>query len=240
MSDHDRFDELAVGHVLGGLSGPDAHTFRSHLATCGDCRQRVAELRGIAAELTEVERDERSRAQLQTEVARRDEVERDAPTRPRRFTVGHATAVVVALLVVMAGVAFWNLHLRTVIQAYESMTTSQSEALRELADGVELDARFEQGVRGRLVSNGQQVAFTLSGLEVAETDVVTVWLTDADGLTSQRARAPGALLTGGTYAAVVETTGATRLQVTVESATPIAEPDGPVLVDSALQAADDG
>jgi anti-sigma factor RsiW len=70
---HERYDGLALDHVLGGLSGRAASEFRSHLASCGACRSRVDELRGIAAELGEIERDERSRARLQTEVARRDD-----------------------------------------------------------------------------------------------------------------------------------------------------------------------
>jgi hypothetical protein len=158
---------------------------------------RVAELRGIAAELGEIERDERSRARLQTEVARRDESEH-LPSRPtRRLTIGHVTIATVLVLLLAAGVAFWNLHLRTVVGAYESVVTSQSDALRDLASGVLLDADLAEGVSGRLVAADEQLAFTLAGLDTVADDVVAVWATDEDGDVELLAAAPADLLETG-------------------------------------------
>ena len=64
-SEHRRYEEMAVAHVLGGLTPAQGRTFRSHLLECADCRARVGELRAIAHELAGVERDEeRERAAL--------------------------------------------------------------------------------------------------------------------------------------------------------------------------------
>lgn len=236
---HERYDGLALDHVLGGLSGRDASEFRSHLAACGECRSRVAELRGIAAELGEIERDERSRARLQTEVARRDESEH-APAAPtRRLTIGHVTVATVIVLLLAAGVAFWNLHLRTVVGAYESVVTSQSDALRELASGVLLEVDLAEGVAGRLAAADEQLAFTLAGLDTASDDVVAVWVTDEDGDIGLVTAAPADLLEGGTYAGVIDRDGVVAVTITREAGQPGASPAGRELARSDLEPAPD-
>ena len=62
MAEHDRYERMAVGHVLGGLDEVDAAAFRAHLLECADCRKRVNELRGIASDLARTEREERRAA----------------------------------------------------------------------------------------------------------------------------------------------------------------------------------
>ncbi|TVR37344.1 MAG: hypothetical protein EA388_01775 [Nitriliruptor sp.] len=233
---HARYDGLALDHVLGGLSGRAAAEFRSHLSTCGDCRSRVDELRGIADELGEIERDERSRARLQTEVVRRDESEH-APAEPtRRLTVGHVTVATILVLLLAAGVAFWNLHLRTTIGAYESVVSSQSEALRDLAAGVLVDAEFAEGVSGRLVATDEQLAFTLAGLDVVADDVAAVWVTDGDGEVELVAAAPAELLDSGTYAGVLDLDGVVEVIITLEVGQPGTSPEGPEQASSDLDA----
>lgn len=236
---HERYDGLALDHVLGGLSGRAASEFRSHLATCGDCRSRVAELRGIAAELGEIERDERSRARLQTEVARRDGSEHEPAEPTRRLTVGHVTAAAVVVLLLAVGVAFWNLHLRTVVGAYESVVTSQSDALRDLASGVPLEADLAEGLAGRLVATDERLAFTLAGLDTSTDDVVAVWATDEDGDTGLATAAPAELLEGGTYAGVIDRDGVVAVTITREAGSPGIAPVGPELARSDLEPAAD-
>lgn len=231
---HERYDGLALDHVLGGLSGRAASEFRSHLASCGDCRSRVAELRGIAAELGEIERDERSRARLQTEVGRRDESEHEPAEPTRRLTIGHVALAAVLVLLLAAGVAFWNLHLRTVVGAYESVVSSQSEALRDLASGVLVDAEFAEGVSGRLVATDEQLAFTLTGLDVMPDDVAAVWVTDDDGEVELMTAAPADLLDGGAYAGVVDLEGVVEVTITLEVGQPGMSPAGTELVRSDL------
>lgn len=223
---HERYDGLALDHVLGGLSGRAASEFRSHLSSCGDCRSRVAELRGIAAELGEIERDERSRARLQTEVARRDGSEHEPVEPTRRLTVGHVTLAAILVLLLAAGVAFWNLHLRTTIGAYESVVSSQSEALRGLAAGVLVDAELAEGVSGRFVATDEQLAFSLAGLDVVADDVAAVWVTDGEGEVELVTAAPAELLDSGTYAGVIDLDGVVGVVITLEAGQPGRSPAG--------------
>jgi len=110
---HRYFEELAVSHVLGGLSESDGRIFRSHLLDCSQCRARVGELRRIANDLADVERDERRvKAAKAIETKRResddDEGDFDEPVPdPRRSRL----VVLVGLLVLIA-LAGWNFFLR--------------------------------------------------------------------------------------------------------------------------------
>lgn len=236
---HRRFDGLALDHVLGGLSGRKASDFRTHLATCADCRSRVAELRGIAAELGEVERDERSREQLRTEVVRRDEAEHGPVAPTRRLTIGHVTAVTIVVLLLAAGVAFWNLHLRTQVDAYASVVSSQSDALRDLATGVEVDAQLRNGVSGRFVATDDRVAFALAGLQLRPREMAAVWVTDGDGEVALTQAVPGELLTEGGYAGVVDRDEVVTVTITREDGQPGAAPAGRELASTDLEPAVD-
>jgi len=161
---HGRYEELAVGHVLGGLTPEQSAAFRSHLHTCPECRSRVAELHGIADDLAAAARDERARTPVQTEVTRRVEPEQPAP-RPPRIRVGHVTAAVVVVLALATAMAFWNLHLRSAAATYLGVAEAQGDALARLATGVELEPVFSSGVQGRVVTDGTAVTLTLAGLE---------------------------------------------------------------------------
>jgi hypothetical protein len=109
---HRYYEELAVSHVLGGLSESDGRVFRSHLMDCMDCRARVGELRRIANDLADVERDERRvRAAKAIETKRReddDEVEADE-TVP---TTRGSRLVLLIGLAVLIGLTAWNFLLR--------------------------------------------------------------------------------------------------------------------------------
>ncbi len=109
---HRYYEELAVSHVLGGLSESDGRVFRSHLLDCQHCRARVGELRRIANDLADVERDERRvRAAKAIETKRRedeDEVDADEPVTSTR---GSRVAVFIGFLL-LVGLASWNFLLR--------------------------------------------------------------------------------------------------------------------------------
>ena len=110
---HRYFEGLAVSHVLGGLSESDGRVFRSHLLDCSQCRARVGELRRIANDLADVERDERRvKAAKAIETKRRESDDDDgdfddAGADQRRSRV----MVLIGLLVVLA-LAGWNFYLR--------------------------------------------------------------------------------------------------------------------------------
>lgn len=128
---HRFYEQLAVTHVLGGLSESDGHAFRSHLLECGQCRARVGELRSIAHDLADVERDERRvRAAKAIETKRRDEdtdLELDEPPPSSRLS---RTAVLVVLGLVFALTA-WNFTLRNQL-ARQELTIGASEAATDL------------------------------------------------------------------------------------------------------------
>lgn len=180
MDAHERFEELAVGHVLGGLDTSDAADFRTHLLGCRDCRLRVAELRDIAADLAAAEREERAEARVRTEVPQRTERddEVDAARRRSSRTLGVAVA---AAAVLIGALAFWNLHLRTQVAATSVLAERQQEALVELATGVVVAVEVAAPTEGRVVVDDDDVAFSFVELPaLAASERYVVWLTGVD------------------------------------------------------------
>lgn len=233
---HGRYEELAVGHVLGGLSARQSAEFRNHLHSCPECRTRVAELHGIADDLAAAERDERARTPVRTEVTRRAEPEGD-PVRVSRIGVGHVTVAVLVVLALATAMAFWNLHLRSTATAYLGVVEAQGDALARLATGTELGPELVAGLEGRVVTDGEHVTLTLDGLEVlGEEERLVAWFEGAadPSTTPPRVLAGPGELEDGTVAASLEVGGATGLRVTREVGVSQREPQGPVLVEVAL------
>lgn len=133
---HRYFEELAVSHVLGGLSESDGRVFRSHLLDCSQCRARVGELRRIANDLADVERDERRvKAAKAIETKRRetDEDEGDFDETgpdPRRSRV-----VALVGLVVVVALAGWNFYLRAENNGFRSNVEGLEFTRDLLVDG---------------------------------------------------------------------------------------------------------
>lgn len=183
-SAHVRYEELAVGHVLGGLAAADAADFRAHLLGCRNCRLRVAELREIAADLVVAEREERADARVRTEVAPTAtggephlELDPPGPALSRRH-IGLGAAMLVLLV---GTLAFWNLHLRTQIATVAAVAERQEETLTVLADGVPVATDLLGTTRGVVAVDGDRVGFSLSALPPPVDDErLVVWLLDTD------------------------------------------------------------
>ncbi len=176
---HERFEEMAVAHVLGGLASPAAAEFREHLLGCRDCRLRVAELRDIASDLEAAERDE-ARSRVKTETRESRAVRRDTePARPDpRTRLSWASAVfgLLAVLVVV-GFAFWNFHLRDNNATLRETIDRQEAMLALLATGRPVDLRPQHGVSGTAAMNDTRIALDLLGLPPLERDQrLVVWL----------------------------------------------------------------
>jgi hypothetical protein len=109
---HRYYEELAVSHVLGGLSESDGRVFRSHLLECPQCRARVGELRRIANDLADVERDERRvRAAKAVDTKRReDDEEEEADETPANSRTSRI--VIFVGLILLVGVGAWNFLLQ--------------------------------------------------------------------------------------------------------------------------------
>lgn len=236
-SEHGRYEKLAVGHVLGGLDADESADFRNHLLGCRDCRLRVAELRDLAADLAAADRDERARAQVRTEVVRRDDQDdEDAPS-GHRSRIGPRQVTIAALLVIVfaGAMAFWNLHLRTAAAAYSQAADYRGETLRGLATGVPVSVEAGPGVDALVVVGDGQVAFSISGLPaLAEGERLEVWLLDGDE--ASRAVEPVAArhVAAGEIAGHAELAGGAVLVITRERGPRRDDPGGSEVVRAAL------
>jgi anti-sigma-K factor RskA len=237
--EHERYEQLAVGHVLGGLEAADAADFRTHLLGCRDCRLRVAELRDIAADLAAAERDERAQAKVQTEVARRveDDDGPDGPDpAPQRIGVRHVTVATIVVLVLAGAMAFWNLHLRTASTTYARVAEYRGETLRELATGIPVEVELAEGVEGLVVVDGEQVAFTLDGLPPLRDDErLVVWLLGAEEGPVAALRIHALQLGAGVLAGHVDAEDAEELVITRQRGPVTEAPAGDRIVRADLQ-----
>jgi hypothetical protein len=188
--EHQRYERLAVGHVVGGLDEVDAARFRSHLVTCRDCRTRVAELRGIASDLLATEREERAaRGSGRTELAERVEEEAEAPPRPADVAPVRAwpwRVVAIGLLpLVLLGALAWGVWLRAEAALTGAALETANTALRVIAEGepLALDVTTGySGLTGVVVATGDRVVVDLSTLpEPRLNEVVRAVLLDGDG-----------------------------------------------------------
>lgn len=220
MNAHERYEELAVGHVLGGLVASDAADFRSHLLGCRDCRLRVAELRDLAADLAAAEREERAEARVRTEVERRTaqeaaEAADAAESEPRSLVPSRTLGIgIVVLVLVFGALAFWNLHLRTQVGSISVLAERQDDALAELASGVPVAVDALPPTSGTVVVDEETVAFTFVDLpQLVGGERYVVWLLGVEDATEPVliARTDERRVAG----AVVRE-GADRLLVTVE------------------------
>ena len=242
---HEHFQELAVGHVLGGLEPDDAAEFRSHLVGCRDCRARVSELRGIASDLERADRDERARALVQTELAepeetpeasgaRRGETDASGP----RIGVRHVTIAVIGVMLLAGAMGFWNLHLRTGTSMLTTLAEQHAHTLEVLAAGITVEVEADHPVRGLAAVDGDHVALTLTGVdEPADGQRVVAWLRDdAEVVPAAELRSSGG--DEGTVAVVLEDQGAQHLEVTLEDGEVPDQPGGPTLATVDLQPVD--
>jgi hypothetical protein len=174
--DHDRYQQLAVGHVLGGLAADDASSFRAHLLGCRDCRLRVAELRGIASDLEAAERDERARSLITTRVEEEGQDEEPPPDPPAsRIGIKHVTLAVVVVAILAGAMAFWNLHLRTTTAAATGVAEQQTDVLEILAEGLPLTVEGTHPVQGLAALSDGRVAVTVVGLPALDERHLVVW-----------------------------------------------------------------
>ncbi|GGI05021.1 anti-sigma factor domain-containing protein [Egicoccus halophilus] len=236
--EHERYEELAVGHVLGGLDAGDAADFRSHLLGCRDCRLRVAELRDLAADLAAAEREERARAKVRTEVVRRDDVEDPEPAAATsRIGIRHVTVATIAVLLLAGAMGFWNLHLRTAAAAYAQAATYRGETLRLLAGGVSVPVDVAEDVTALVIVDGERVAFTVRDLpSLAEGERLEVWLIDGDEVVRAGPPVTEADLDDGALAGHVDDADAATLVVSRETGPYVGRPAGPELVRARLLA----
>lgn len=183
---HRYFEGLAVAHVLGGLDDSEGRVFRAHLLECPDCRARVGELRAIAHDLADVERDEhRVRAAQVIETKRRESDDADdeleeapAPTRASRFTV-------LGGLLLLVGLSLWNFTLHGEMTQLEADNRNLVDAgvLRET--GTEWRSAISDGdVQGVVKEDGEDFVVAVNGLDPAQR--YGLYVRDESGSTAHR------------------------------------------------------
>ena len=230
---HDRFDEFAVGHVLGGLDPVDAAEFRSHLIGCRVCRLRVAELRDLASELAAAAREERAAARVKTEVREDEPAEPDQTEERGQRLSRFVPIIAVAAALVLAG-AFWLFQVRDQNATLLSATEQRETTLAMLAEAEPADAALAPGVTGIVVSDQSRIAFTLSGVPSLLPDghVLAVWL--VDGGDSVVARLVAGEIPEGRLALSTDREGASELVITVQPTSSLDAPAGRELVRAQL------
>lgn len=239
MSDHHRFEQLAVGHVLGGLDPVDQAEFRSHLLGCRDCRIRVAELRDIASSLEAAEREERAATRVKMEVSRRDDAERatdDDTSSP--VSLSHRLALLAGLVtLVLIGLLLWNFHLRDINRTMLSTTQAREAVLTVLASGTPVEVDGASGVTGIAAVEEDVVAIDLAGLPHPRPEEwLAIWFLGDDGTpTRYLPYGPGAI-DDGVFAVRLTEVEASGLAVTLERGerTGRTAPSGRALADIAL------
>lgn len=166
--EHRRFEDMAVAHVVGGLSIDDGRRFRSHLLECPACRARVGELRAIAHDLVDVERDERrQRAAKRTETKQRDDQDQQSGDEHSGPAPGRRAVVVLALvLLVLIGLSGWNFILRGRLAASEAALDQfrRSTAVLQLGDQWDLARASSAGVTGAVHTDDDDMVVMLDGL----------------------------------------------------------------------------
>lgn len=226
MADHEHFERMAVGHVLGGLDEVDSAAFRAHLLDCADCRKRVNELRDIANDLARTEREERRVASAGVvEVETRTEQDAaDAEGRAdaaevapvRQWPWGVVVIGLVPLLVL--GTLAWAVWQRAQTDLSAAVAESQQQVLDVLATGEPVDWSSPEDVEGDIATDGEVVVLNLVGLpELRPDEGLVVWLLDEDGEAVSRTRPYLPSQVDGTLvAALSQPEGATEVVVSVE------------------------
>lgn len=217
---HRRFEELALGHVLGGLPSRDASLFRAHLVECRECRRRVVELRDIADDLAATERDERRRAVVATRVADRendDGPDRDGnadESRSWRARIPWSIVAISLTVVVVTGILFWNYHLRRVSGQYANILDRQERVLDVLAAGEPIEPATFEGVDGTAAVDDGTVAISLHDVpELTNGAVVVIWRVEEQTTTFVQGGRPPA---EGPLPFIIDADGARALLITVE------------------------
>lgn len=157
---------MAVQHVLGGLAGADSNLFRAHLLQCSDCRAKVGELRAIAHELADVERQEaRQRAAKRLETKRRDEeraTDSTSPSGSRR--PAEAKVVITALLVVIVALGTWVFFLRTGMAELTAQRDAAVEASRTLEAGRAWSVESRADLDADVLEHSGSLVIVIDGL----------------------------------------------------------------------------
>jgi hypothetical protein len=168
--EHREFEDMAVAHVVGGLSADQGRMFRTHLLECPSCRARVGELRAIAHDLADVERDERRLRTAKRTETKAPEDEGEVPASPVPRLSGRVTLVMAAGLTILMALSAWNFVLRGRLQQTEQRVNHLRASVGVLQDGEAWDViqRSALGVDGQVRTVDQDMVIKVDGLVETE------------------------------------------------------------------------
>lgn len=182
--EHRYFEGMAVVHVLGGLDESDGRVFRSHLLECSHCRARVGELRALAHDLADVERDERRvRAAKAIETKRRERADEEddqdeLPPVPPGFRYYPRLILLIAVVLLM-GLAAWNFTLRSTIADLQDYVGDLGVAAEVTELGTEIEPhQLMADVEASITRRDDQLVLFVTGLP--DEAVHGVYQLDAD------------------------------------------------------------
>ena len=175
-----------MAHVVGGLTLDEGRLFRSHLLECTACRARVGELRAIAHDLADVERDERrERASKRTETKeRQDDEEQTIPASTSRFS-GRTTLLIGVGLVLLMALSSWNFVLRSRLETAQDVMALQRRAVTVLQDGTPWRTLTTSGAEGQVATLDRDMVVMVHDLSGS---TYGIYLLDAEGETIHRAQ----------------------------------------------------
>jgi hypothetical protein len=186
--EHREFEDMAVAHVVGGLSVDQGRLFRSHLLECPSCRARVGELRAIAHDLADVERDERRlRTAKRTETKAHEGEDGDAAVAATPRLSGRATLLMAAGLTILMALSAWNFVLRGRLQQAEQAMNRLRQSVGVLQDGEEWEvSSSSSGVDGQVSTLDRELVIRVDGLTNQK---YGIYLLDSDDATVDRMHA---------------------------------------------------
>lgn len=172
---------MAVAHVVGGLTVDQGRMFRSHLLECTSCRARVGELRAIAHDLADVERDERrTRTAKRTETKSHDGEDADAPVSSTPRLSGRATLLMAAGLMILMALSAWNFVLRGRLQQTEQTMVLLRESAWVLQDGEVWQTAQSSESDGQVSTLNRDMVIMVDGLVERQ---YGIYLLGSDGRT---------------------------------------------------------
>ncbi|MGH8906149.1 MAG: hypothetical protein ACRD0K_06470 [Egibacteraceae bacterium] len=229
---HRYFEELAVSHVVGGLDESEGRVFRAHLLECNECRAQVGELRAIAHDLADIERDERRVRAAKAIETKRRETDDDEPDAGESPPVSRASrvALIVGLMLVIV-LSAWNFTLRGSVEQLIEANRRSAEAAAVLGFGDEWDVVGSPPLRGVVRMSGSQLVVLLGNANPERMYAVSVYDERSQPLWSGTAP----VLPNGSFLVIPgrDMTAAARVIVTdAGSGEPDESPSGPPLFEA--------
>ena len=199
--DHDKWEALAVGHVLAALEPEDEDLFATHLRGCDACARTVAEMTSVASHLAyaaePADPPPALKASILDAVARSDRpgvlpalatpsTGGAVPIRSRRVAAARWTRVLsmAAGVALVVGLGVWNVNLRQNAQLSDQAIARMSRVQQLAADPttVRVGLTSGRGAKGTALVRGTELAVLLDGLpENAPNSVYVLWYQDEGG-----------------------------------------------------------